>query len=208
MLIYIIHCLANGKYYVGQTTKSDLQKYLRQKYSSAHHAKKNRDNHLYKALRKYPIESFFIEPLVCNVLTQDDLNNLEQLWIACLDARNPKIGMNTAIGGYSGSTGMKASEDTKKKLRESHLGQPGFWTGKNLSESHREKLRISHLKFVPPSGDVKWCSRCQRFVDKNLSSKTVRGYCRPCQSAYAKERYAKNKAANSDSNLQEPFISN
>lgn len=38
----------------------------------------------------------------------------------------------------------KFSEEHIRKLRESHLGQKGFWEGKKFSEEHKRKLRESH----------------------------------------------------------------
>lgn len=40
--------------------------------------------------------------------------------------------------------GKHVSEETKKRLSESHLGQRGFWKGKKLSDEHRKKLSKSH----------------------------------------------------------------
>lgn len=36
------------------------------------------------------------------------------------------------------------SEEHIRKLRESHIGNKGYWVGKKFSAEHREKLKVSH----------------------------------------------------------------
>jgi hypothetical protein len=70
--------------------------------------------------------------------------------------------MHIQLMGFS-RKGVKASEETKKKLSESHIGQSAWnsglklsdkhvknlkksLTGRKLSESHKEAIRQGHLK--------------------------------------------------------------
>jgi group I intron endonuclease len=66
-----------------------------------------------------------------------DLLKNEQFFI---DSYNPWFN-NTKVAGSS--LGNKASEETKRKLRESHLGKPSGNKGKHPSLETLEKLKIS-----------------------------------------------------------------
>ncbi len=205
MFIYLITCIDTGKYYVGQHSGSDLYKYLRTKYNSRHRWK---NNHLLSAMRKYPINSFSIEPL-CEVTDKAKLDTLERLWIILLDSRNTTIGMNIAAGGNVTNKGVIFDDNVREKLRISHLGQKGFWTGKKLSNIHCKKLSDSHKKFYSESNKI-WCGYKKHFVEAyNFHKDKTRfrgttGWCKECISEYARIRYArsKNKTSSSDNVLQ------
>jgi hypothetical protein len=51
-------------------------------------------------------------------------------------------------GCVGANSGKKASEETKRKLSESHMGKPGYWTGKKrvLSEQHLINIKVSAEK--------------------------------------------------------------
>lgn len=120
MLVYILTNLANGKYYVGKTSKPSLSKYLRDAISLAIHGKDNRPL-LHRAIRKYGAGAFIIEPLAeCETNEQAIL--LERAWIACLDSRNHSIGYNLSEGG-EGSHGVKHSAETKALWSAQRKGQ-------------------------------------------------------------------------------------
>jgi group I intron endonuclease len=131
MTVYIITCHANQKYYIGQTVEKNLGTYLRRKYGHAL-AHTEKLNHIYSALRKYPIETFTIEPL-SNYGTKSDMDMGEMIWIAALNSRNDSIGMNITRGGEGGWSGMKHSPESLVKMRGRH---------RTPSEEERKKHSI------------------------------------------------------------------
>ena len=98
MTVYLIVCNESLKIYVGQHKGSDLGKYLSRKFYDAKRATGTR-SHIYAALRKYPRDSWSIWPLVSNITTQKELNELEKHYIRVLRAQHPDIGYNICDGG-------------------------------------------------------------------------------------------------------------
>lgn len=164
MTVYLIWCSANKKYYVGQTIEKRLQAYLNRKLDAAsrHISKKN---HIYSALRKYPLDSFSIEPLaICS--GKDEMDLLEKLWIIALNSRNDKFGMNIAVGGEGGWLGLKHSSESLHKMkthpnrtrgfrydvdriehskRMKGAGNPMFGKKRVFSEDWLERMRIAQI---------------------------------------------------------------
>lgn len=146
MWIYCITNLINGKIYVGQHVGSDLNKYwqinVRRAFSEN---RRNNKPALYNAIRKYGPQSFAISILI-NPIDKQQTNKLEQFFIRTLDARDPHIGYNIALGGTGGNTceGKTHRSDTKEKMRQSALG-------KTKSNEHRQNLSAAKLGKPCPS---------------------------------------------------------
>lgn len=136
VFVYVIVNDLNLKIYVGKTIKSDLQKYLRHKFT---YSTRNRaqSSHLYAAIRKYGREHFHIYPLYEGT-TNEEICAHERLLIKALDSQNPEIGYNLANGGDGGFIGPH-SEDIKRRCREF-----GRISGRKAVESG-QIFRISNL---------------------------------------------------------------
>lgn len=91
-------------------------------------------------------------------VSESDLNMLEMTFI---ERYNPKF--NFTKGG-DGTNGYKHSEETKKKISETH-------TGKTLSEEHKQKLSESH----------KYKTLSDEHKIKISKSKNTTGYFRVCK---------------------------
>lgn len=147
--IYRIVCATNGKVYIGSTAN------LR-KRSNDHFAAFRRNAHpnqkLQRAFNKYGEAPFTFE--VLEFVLPPFLLEREQYW---LDKCKPfgKQGFNIACSTQSNNLGMVASAETREKLRISHLGQPGYWTGKNRSPDTIEKIRLA--KSINPGGRPSGC---------------------------------------------------
>lgn len=112
--IYKITNTVNGKFYIGQHKSNTFEDAycgsgIKLRCAMKHYGK--------NAFSKTVLES-------CRDAQQ--LDEREQFWIASLDATNPDIGYNIALGGR----GSYFTEKTKKKISKS-------LTGKHLSAEHR-----------------------------------------------------------------------
>ena len=54
MFVYMILNQENGKIYIGKTVTSDLERYLRDKLSSARTGRYNGRSYLFAAMKKHP----------------------------------------------------------------------------------------------------------------------------------------------------------
>ena len=134
----------NGKIYIGQTCQKPEKRWRRgQGYWH--------NQHFWNAIEKYGWNGFEHKIIASN-LTFDEANNLEKLLIEKLDTMNPDKGYNCTSGGNKKKT---ISEETRKRLRESHLNyseemiqrmrermsgknHPNY--GKHLSEETKRKI--------------------------------------------------------------------
>ncbi len=129
MIIYKTTCLVNGKIYIGQHECG------RDCKNSAHECNYLGSGTIFKrALKKHGKENFKIEIL-------EDLHKMntkiawffEEAYIQKYDARNIKIGYNVAKASSSFMTGVKFTENHKRKISLSHLG-------KTFSSESKQKM--------------------------------------------------------------------
>lgn len=126
--IYLILNKVNGKTYVGK------KKLYRRKW--------NEDNYmgsgkrLKSAQKKYGIENFS-KFLIQYCKTKEELDLQEIFWISEYRRRN-KAEYNIANGG-SGFICFH-TEETKKRLYETHKGKEPWNKGKNLPEKYKRRL--------------------------------------------------------------------
>lgn len=153
MIIYKITNKINGKVYIGQTIRS-----LEKRWECHQH----QDNctHIHRAIKKYGPENFTIEQIDV-ACTRDELDRKEQFWIEHYNSMMPN-GYNLQTGGrhceFSDETkrkislrltGIKRSEETKKKIgAASRMRSPGK-LGKQASEDQKIKCRLSNPNRKP-----------------------------------------------------------
>ena len=117
--IYRIQNVINNKGYVGSAMSKEAR------WREHHTQLRNNKHHsilLQRAWNKYGEDQFVFEVIeILDNPTKKMLLEREQYWIDFYDAANPDKGYN--ILSKAGSRqGVKASEETKEKLRISHLG--------------------------------------------------------------------------------------
>jgi len=78
----------------------------------------------------------------------------------CSEETKKKIG--------DGNRGKKVSPETIEKLRKSHIGQIGYWTGKKRSKEDIEKFRLSHLGKPSPKKGTKLSEEIKKKVSEGL----------------------------------------
>lgn len=121
--IYKTTCLVNGLIYVGRHKATQFDKYY---YGSG--------LILRKYLKKYGKENFTRE-ILCECDTLEELKEKEKYWIAKLDARNKKVGINITEGGEDSDT-LTYHPDKEKIIQYSIERQKEYW------KNHPEKKMI------------------------------------------------------------------
>jgi group I intron endonuclease len=147
--IYCALNTVNGKRYVGKTVVGVKVRWL-QHLAQARALKEGRVRrgvrlckYLARSLVKHGESSFIVETL--GEYPQDNLDNLEQRWIALLNTQAPN-GLNLTAGGEGQ---VAASPQTKQRLRAAwrnrkRRGWVPHNKGKHLSEDLRRKLSEAH----------------------------------------------------------------
>jgi group I intron endonuclease len=115
--IYLIRCLANGKVYVGQTSKAFEERWRR-------HVNDALEGEsgcpiFYRAIRKYGPENFEIRAL-CFAENCAEADFLEESFISRYDSTNPQKGYNIKPGGRT-LIGFKFSSKSIAKMKASAL---------------------------------------------------------------------------------------
>lgn len=131
--IYLITNLINGRKYVGQTRYTDPQKRWKTHMKSA---KNGSPYKLHNAIRKYGQENFLVETI--RICKHEELGSLEEYYAEIYGTYmwDPSEGYNMTWCGKNFRLGMSHTEETREKLRTSHLG-------KKASVETREKMAIA-----------------------------------------------------------------
>jgi group I intron endonuclease len=131
LLIYKATNIINHKVYIGQTIKT--LDYRKRKHIN--NAFRNPKTRFHQAIIKYGEENFIWTIVENNIESKDILNEKEIYWILFFNSFNN--GYNDTKGGKS-FLGYKFTEESKKKMSLSHLGQ-----SRPCSKEHREKISKS-----------------------------------------------------------------
>ena len=124
--VYELRHVASGKRYIGKTNNMRMRMY-------DHKRAKGTCPKLHRAIKKYGPESFSVRQIQ-TFDCEDSAYIMEERLIELYDAVDK--GYNTSRGGACTTAGIPKSEETKRKLREAHIG-------KTLSEDTKEKIRKS-----------------------------------------------------------------
>lgn len=125
-----MHISPNGKRYIGIT-----QNYLK-RWRNGLGYKKN--SYFYSAIQKYGWDKFK-HIIIAENLTLHDAEKMEVELIAEYKTNQKEFGYNHAEGGKV-NRGYKLSQETRKKLSESHIGIPNSNKGKLMSKKQKEKI--------------------------------------------------------------------
>ena len=136
-IIYGWYNTKSGKWYIGQTVNPEG----RFNCHIDRAINKKDKTYFYNSIRKYGLENFVYCVLEENVL-RENLNMREMDWIEYYDSFY--CGYNMTAGGNQ----TIFSEEFKRKLSESHKGNPGYWTNKHLYEETKKKLSESHKGLI------------------------------------------------------------
>ena len=125
----IYRITVNGKSYIGQAV--DIKKRWKEhKYNAFYKKHSLYNSHLYNSIRKYGLDNTKFEVLFyCD---EEDLNPLEEYWIAGLGTLTPS-GYNRTTGGDS----RKHCKESKLIMSEKKKGENHPNWGKSLSKETR-----------------------------------------------------------------------
>lgn len=167
MIIYKITNKINGHFYIGKTSKSKEERIRRHFYNASYGS----ETHLYRAIRKYGEQNFFIEELE-NSIDKSNINEKEIYYISKL---NPKYNMTS--GGDGGSTCN--SPNFTKAMKEYHRKKPkeeyatyGF-LGKKHTDDGKKSISKANSYSVKID-DVVYGSIKEAKDILGVSEKTVR----------------------------------
>ncbi len=134
--VYKILSWIDGKFYIGSSVNI-----LKRWQDHRHLLKRNihRNSHLQFAWNKYGAANFSFS--IIEYCEKSNLLEREQYWIDLTNCNNDKIGYNFSKFATSTQLGLKRSDETREKLRQSHLG-------KKRSKEHIESIRKARTGFV------------------------------------------------------------
>jgi len=134
MVIYRVTNIINGKMYIGKTTLG-LQKRKERHFKSV---KSGSVLHFHRALRKYGFDKFVWEK-ICNCNSKKDLSKKEIEFIKKYDTYDGD-GYNMTPGGDG--VGCKHSEETKRKISLSKMGDKNPMYGVGHTEETKQQMSI------------------------------------------------------------------
>lgn len=151
-LIYIIKNICNDKVYIGQTTKAMEHRFKE-------HIRASKNNYepsmvLYKAMRKYGIENFYVELLENNLYGNNLLNEKEKYWIEQYNSLVP-FGYNVRQGGEDcGRKEVYKIDIETNEIIEKYDSLAQASEDNNVDISHLSKVCQGKEKSC---GGYKWC---------------------------------------------------
>ena len=133
--IYALVNKINGKIYIGKTIQAYTTRW-REHYCNA--VTKNLPNYLYRAIRKYSWENFDkVVIFQTDVLDKNSADAIliekERFYINLFRTDSSEFGYNLTKGG-DGVVGIKFTEETRKQMSKSHLGEK-HWNFRNFNNS-------------------------------------------------------------------------
>jgi group I intron endonuclease len=173
--IYKITNQINGKIYIGKTILT-IEKRLKRHF---YLADKKINRYLYDAINKYNKENFIIE--LIEECEYNLANEREIYYINFYSSNNKEIGYNMTIGGDGGrmpkeslkkmilkKTGMKLSEEHKRKISEANKGRSPH----PMTDVCKEKIKQSLLKSGHKPPIIYWKTEEHPMYGKIHSDKT------------------------------------
>ena len=189
--IYCVTCLPTGKWYFGQTVQSLDNRWKRHILS----VQRGSDHKFHRAIRKYGEENFLVEEvLTVSAPTKEILKKkLDYVEMRLIKRFNTKIdGYNSTDGGDYGTTGMKMSEEAKKKISEAKRRENlSFGQRKRMSESKMGKKNPFYHK-THSEESRKRISEAKSGANHHFLGKKLTDEHRKKLSE-ARQRYLKNK---------------
>lgn len=139
--VYKITNNSNSKIYIGKTNDPE-----KRWYNHVYCALVNKEKtYFYNAIRKYGAQNFLVE-VIEKCPDEATVLERERYWIDLLQSNHRDIGYNMTDGG-DGISGLKHSEETKKKIALAHLGKTQSEETKiKMSEAHKGQVVLQETR--------------------------------------------------------------
>ena len=128
--IYLVKNLVNGKMYFGITINDFDTRYYGNILKNTH------NEHLKSSIEKYGIENFEINEQFDVAYSEDDLWDLEDMYMCLYNTLDRRYGYNKRRSGSKRKGHGKHSEESIKKMRESHKQQIA-----NMTEEEKQQWK-------------------------------------------------------------------
>ena len=132
----------NGKKYIGQTCQNPPEKRWGKDGSNY-----DTTPHFFSSIQKYGWDNFEHE-IIANNLTMQEALDMEAKLIATFDTTNQNKGYNLVPFGV-GTSGYKHTDESKRKMSEAKKGQKPWNYGVSPTEETLKKLSESHMGYKP-----------------------------------------------------------
>lgn len=180
--IYMIRNKINGKIYFGKT-ENDF--HTRYGSNIASHAS---NEHLKRSIKKYGIENFEINEQFDIAYAEDDLWDLEDMYICIYNCLDPRYGYNKRRSGRNhkgngkfneeickkiseAKKGVTFNEETKKLWSEQRSGKGNSNYGKHWDDEHKRKISESVSKAITGEGNPMYGRKQSEETKKKISEK-------------------------------------
>lgn len=131
------HTCPNGKVYIGITKQG-----AKRRWGNGHNYA--RQKLFYSAIKKYGWENIKHEILYNNI-NEKQAKEIEKKLIKEYKSFDSEYGYNLSLGG-EGTSGYKASIETRKKLSLAHKGQTPYNKGVPMSEEQKMKIKATRKR--------------------------------------------------------------
>ena len=141
--VYMVKNLVNGKIYFGITVNDFQRRY------DGNIAKHTHNDHLKSSIKKYGIENFEINKEFDVAYTEDDLYDLEDMYMCIYNTIDRRYGYNKRRSGSKHKGSGRPNEETRKKLSESRKGKlRSEETKQKISETMKVRVMCLETKQV------------------------------------------------------------
>jgi group I intron endonuclease len=170
--IYIITNTINGKVYIG-SAKSIFTRLHRHRYMLDKNKHTNR--HIQSSYNKYGASSFTFEIAEITVLDKKIMEEREEFYILSHKANDKRFGYNKRLDCRT-NLGIKASDESREKMRISHIGI-------NQSSEAKKKIAISRYREIYKLDSLgiilcKYDSIISASFENNICKQSISSACR------------------------------
>jgi group I intron endonuclease len=153
VIVYKITNTVNGKVYVGQTTKPEIEiRWKQHIWFSQARNQRTYKSALQNAIRKYGADKFTIE-FLHRAKTRKELNAMETFFILLHQSHDPENGYNMTLGGenlgyWTGKKRSQASIDKQMATkRENGTTSPAGWNRDPIVIARRVATRKARKNY-------------------------------------------------------------
>lgn len=149
----------NGKKYIGWTSRLPEERWKKDGYEYTRTDKNGnyKHRHFGPAINLYGWDNFE-HKIIYDSLTEEEAKEKEKELIARYDTTNPEKGYNLTLGG-DGTVGYQHTNEAKAKMSKAKQGKKPWNYGISPTEETLKKLRESHIGYKPSAEQLEKLSK-------------------------------------------------